>query len=136
MSVKIRLARGGRKKQPFYQIVVADSRQRRDGRFLERLGYINPALKEEGSYKIDAERANYWLSVGAEVTDKVAQLFIQENLGSEKQRAKWAAAFNRRRSIEEARLAEIQAKADAEAAAKAAAEAAEAAEAAAEEAAE
>lgn len=120
MSVKIRLARGGRKKQPFYQIVVADSRQKRDGRFLERLGYINPMLKEEGAHKIDAERANYWLSVGAEVTDKVAQLFIKEGLGSEKQRAKWQAAFDRRRSIEEARLAEEKAKADAEAAAQAA----------------
>ncbi len=132
MSVKIRLARGGRKKQPFYQIVVSDSRQKRDGRFLERIGFINPALKEEGSFKVDAERANYWLSVGAQVTDKVAQLFIQEGLGSDKQRAKWKAAFDRTRAIEEARLAEEKAKADAAAAAEAAAAAAEAAEAAAE----
>lgn len=117
MSVKIRLARGGRKKQPFFQIVVSDSRQKRDGRFLERIGYINPMLKEEGSFKVDAERANYWLSVGAQVTDKVAQLFIQEGLGSDKQRAKWKAAFDRTRSIEEARLAEIKAKAEAAAAA-------------------
>lgn len=124
MSVKIRLARGGRKKQPFFQIVVSDSRQKRDGRFLERIGYINPMLKEEGSFKVDAERANYWLSVGAQVTDKVAQLFIQEGLGSDKQRAKWKAAFDRTRSIEEARLAEIKAKAEAAAAAAEAAEAA------------
>lgn len=125
MSVKIRLARGGRKKQPFYQIVAADSRMKRDGRFLERLGYLNPALKEEGAHKINVERANYWLSVGAEVSDKVAQLFIKEGLGSDKQRAKWQAAFDRRRKLEETRLAEVKAAADAAAAAEAAEAAAE-----------
>lgn len=73
MSLKIRLARGGTKKRPFYQIVVADARSPRDGRFIEKLGTFNPLLAKdnEGRVVIDAERAKHWLSVGAQPTDRV-----------------------------------------------------------------
>lgn len=73
--VVIRLARGGAKKRPFYNIVVTDSRKRRDGRFIERLGFYNPVAKEgvEG-IRIANDRVNYWVSVGAQVSDTVARL--------------------------------------------------------------
>ena len=66
--VKIRLKRMGMKKQPFYRIVVTDSRNARDGRFIEEIGYYNP-LSEPAEIKIDQERAKYWLGNGAQPTD-------------------------------------------------------------------
>ena len=66
--VKIRLKRMGMKKQPFYRIVVTDSRSARDGRFIEEIGYYNP-LSEPAEIKIDQERAKYWLGTGAQPTD-------------------------------------------------------------------
>ena len=77
MSLKIRLARGGAKKRPFYSIVVADSRSPRDGRFIEKIGTYNPMLPREHEQRIilDAERAKHWLSVGAQPTDRVV-LFL------------------------------------------------------------
>jgi small subunit ribosomal protein S16 len=66
--VKIRLKRMGMKKQPFYRIVVTDSRSARDGRFIEEIGYYNP-LSEPTEIKIDQERAKYWLGNGAQPTD-------------------------------------------------------------------
>lgn len=74
MSVKIRLKRLGSKKRPFYRIVVADSRTARNGRFIEELGYYNP-LTEPKEVKVDAEKANYWIGVGAKPTDTVNRLF-------------------------------------------------------------
>ena len=71
--VKIRLARGGAKKAPFYRIIVADARAKRDGRFIERLGSYNPMV-QENRFSIDMERAKYWLSVGAKPTDRVRKL--------------------------------------------------------------
>ena len=72
--VTIRLARGGAKKRPFYHVVVTDSRNRRDGRYIERLGFFNPvAAGEEVRLKIDAERAQYWVSQGAKPSDRVAK---------------------------------------------------------------
>jgi len=73
MSLKIRLARGGTKKRPFYQIVVADARAPRDGRFIEKLGTFNPLLAKdnEGRVVLDLDRAKHWLSVGAQPTDRV-----------------------------------------------------------------
>ena len=63
--VSIRLSRGGAKRRPFYHIVVTDSRNRRDGRYIERLGYFNPiATGAETELSIDLERADYWLSQG------------------------------------------------------------------------
>jgi small subunit ribosomal protein S16 len=72
MSLKIRLARGGTKKRPFYQIVVADARSPRDGRF-EKLGTFNPLLEKtaENRVVLNAERAQHWLSHGAQPTDRV-----------------------------------------------------------------
>ena len=68
--VKIRLARGGAKKRPYYRIVVADSHKKRDGRFIERIGFYNPMV-QENRFGIDSERAKHWLSVGAQPTDRV-----------------------------------------------------------------
>ncbi|MDT8387389.1 MAG: 30S ribosomal protein S16 [Thiogranum sp.] len=73
--VTIRLARGGAKKRPFYHVVVTDSRNRRDGRYIERLGFFNPvAAGAEVRLKIDTERAQYWVSQGAQPSDRVAKL--------------------------------------------------------------
>ena len=73
--VSIRLSRGGAKKRPFYHIVVTDSRNRRDGRYIERLGYFNPiATGGETELNINLERADYWISQGARPSDRVASL--------------------------------------------------------------
>ncbi len=73
--VTIRLSRGGAKKRPFYHIVVTDSRNRRDGRAIERLGFFNPVAKpSEEKLRLDLERADYWISQGAKPSDRVAHL--------------------------------------------------------------
>ena len=73
--VKIRMARAGAKKRPFYHIVVTDSRNKRDGRYIERLGFFNPiASGKEVELKLDQERVSYWLSQGAKASDRVAKL--------------------------------------------------------------
>ncbi len=73
--VTIRLTRGGAKKRPFYHLVVTDSRNRRDGRYLERLGFFNPmAVKGEEGLRIDLERAQHWLDNGAQPSERVAKL--------------------------------------------------------------
>jgi small subunit ribosomal protein S16 len=73
--VTIRLARGGSKNRPFYHVVVTDSRNSRDGRYIERLGFFNPfARGSEESIRLDDERINYWKSVGAQPSDRVAKL--------------------------------------------------------------
>ena len=74
MAVKIRLQRYGSKKRPFYRLVAADSRNKRDGRYLEILGTYNP-LTEPATVKIDEAKAQKWLSEGAQVTDTVKNLF-------------------------------------------------------------
>ena len=74
MAVKIRLRRMGSKKSPFYRIVVADSRNSRDGRFIEEIGYYNP-LTEPKTIKVDNEKAIKWMSTGAKPTDTVDRLF-------------------------------------------------------------
>jgi len=83
--VTIRLARAGAKKRPFYHIVVTDSRSRRDGRYIERLGFYNPvATGQERELELDLERANYWLGQGAQLSERVSKLI--------KHRSKEAAA--------------------------------------------
>jgi small subunit ribosomal protein S16 len=73
--VVIRLSRGGAKKRPFYQIVVADKRNARDGRCIERIGYFNPiAAGKEVRLHLDQERAQYWLSQGAQPSERVQKL--------------------------------------------------------------
>ncbi len=75
MSLKIRLARGGAKKRPYYRIVVSDSRSPRDGRFLEKIGTYNPLLAKDSPerVKLDLDRAKHWLGNGATPTDRVAR---------------------------------------------------------------
>ena len=75
MAMKIRLARGGSKKRPFYRIVAADSRMPRDGRFIEKLGTYNPLLPKdsEDRIKMNIERIEYWLGQGAQPTDRIAR---------------------------------------------------------------
>lgn len=76
--VTIRLSRGGAKKRPFYHIVVTDSRNKRDGRYLERLGFFNPMAKgQEETLRIDVERIEYWVSKGAQKSDRVTSLLKQ-----------------------------------------------------------
>ena len=77
--VTIRLARGGAKKRPFYHIVVTDSRNKRDGRYIERLGFFNPvAVGGEEKLRLDRERAEFWLGKGAKASDRVASLLKQK----------------------------------------------------------
>ena len=79
--VRIRLSRGGATKRPFYHIVVTDRRARRDGRYIERLGFFNPiAVGGEERLRVDLERANYWLSQGAQASERVVSL-IKEYRG-------------------------------------------------------
>ena len=82
MSLKIRLARGGAKKRPFYRIVVAESRFARDGRFVERIGSYNPMLTKEDPNRvlIEIERAKHWLSKGALPTERVQHFFAKLGL--------------------------------------------------------
>ena len=80
MSLKIRLARGGAKKRPYYNIVVADSRMPRDGRFIEKIGSYNPLLSktDEKRVQYNEDRIKHWLGVGAKPTDRVAR-FLSVN---------------------------------------------------------
>jgi len=73
--VKIRLARGGSKKRPFYHLTVTDSRKARDSRFIERVGFFNPIARgQEERLRVDRERVAHWVSQGAQPSDRVAQL--------------------------------------------------------------
>jgi small subunit ribosomal protein S16 len=73
--VTIRLSRGGAKKRPFYHVVVADSRNRRDGRYIERIGFFNPIARGlETRLRLDNDRVQYWLGTGAQPSDRVASL--------------------------------------------------------------
>jgi small subunit ribosomal protein S16 len=82
MAVAIRLARGGAKKRPYYKIVVTDSRNARDGKFIERIGSYNPLLPKDSAerVKLDTERARHWLSVGAKPSDRVLRFLDQAGL--------------------------------------------------------
>jgi len=76
--VSIRLSRGGSKRRPFYSIMVTDSRRARDGRFIERVGFFNPiAAGAEEKLRVDRERVDYWLSQGAQPSDRVSALLKQ-----------------------------------------------------------
>jgi small subunit ribosomal protein S16 len=88
MALKIRLARGGSKKRPFYRIVVADINAPRDGRFIEKLGTYNPLLPKDSAERVnlDMDRAKYWMSVGAKPTDRVLRFL--DAAGVEKREAR------------------------------------------------
>ncbi len=79
MAVKIRLRRIGAKKDPFYRVVVADSRYPRDGRFIEELGYYDPTV-EPSVLKVDGEKAKKWIATGAQPTDTVKALFMKNGI--------------------------------------------------------
>lgn len=79
MPVRIRLMRMGRRKRPFFRVVVADSRSPRDGKFIETLGYYDP-LKEPYEFKVDPEKVKKWLERGAEPTETVRALLRREGL--------------------------------------------------------
>lgn len=89
MAIKLRLARGGSKKRPFYRIVAADSRMPRDGRYIEKLGTYNPLLPKDSEerVKMDMERVQYWLSQGAQTTDRVARFLEAAGVTDKKERA-------------------------------------------------
>ena len=76
MAMKIRLARGGSKKRPFYRVVAADARMPRDGRFIEKLGTYNPLLPKDSEerVKLDLERIQHWMGQGAQPTDRVSRM--------------------------------------------------------------
>jgi small subunit ribosomal protein S16 len=82
MALKIRLARGGAKKRPFYRIVVAEATSPRDGKFIEKIGTYNPLLEQSNAERIviNTERAQHWLSVGAQPTDRVVGFFANAGL--------------------------------------------------------
>jgi small subunit ribosomal protein S16 len=82
MAVKMRLRREGKKKQPFYRVVVADVRSPRDGRFIEDIGYYHP-LRDPSDISIDRERALYWLRTGCQPTDAVVNLLRIEGIWKE-----------------------------------------------------
>mgnify|MGYP000635376699 FL=1 len=77
--VVIRLARGGSKHRPFFHVVVADSHNRRDGRFIERVGFYNPVANEKQErVRLQADRLNHWIAQGAQVSDAVAKLIEEQ----------------------------------------------------------
>ena len=88
MAMKIRLARGGNKKRPFYRIVAADSRMPRDGRYIEKLGTYNPLLPKdsEDRVKMNIERIKYWLGQGAQATDRVSRMLEASTILVRKER--------------------------------------------------
>jgi small subunit ribosomal protein S16 len=123
MALKIRLARGGAKKRPYYRIVVADSNAPRDGRFIEKIGAWNPILPKDSKDRVtlDLDRAKHWLGVGAQPTDRVARFLDQAGLLKREARSNPQKALpGKKRTEREKAAAEAAAKA-AEAAAKAAA---------------
>ena len=79
MATVIRLTRMGRKRKPFYRVVVTDSRKRRDGGWIESLGFYNP-LKNPAEVKINSQRLEYWKGVGAKMSDRVASLSKQASV--------------------------------------------------------
>ncbi|MDR9485673.1 MAG: 30S ribosomal protein S16 [Sediminimonas sp.] len=89
MAMKIRLARAGSKKRPFYRIVAADSRMPRDGRFIEKLGTYNPLLPKdsEDRVKMDLERIQHWLDKGAQTTDRVSRMLEAAGVVAKKERS-------------------------------------------------
>jgi len=77
--VTIRLQRGGAKKRPFYQVVVTDCRNPRDGRFLEKVGFFNPTAQGQAEkIRLDSDRINHWVGLGAQLSDRVAKL-VKDN---------------------------------------------------------
>ena len=130
MSVKIRLARGGAKKRPYYYVVAAHTTSPRDGRYIEQIGTFNPMLKkdDENRIKLNLERCKYWLSVGALPTDRVARFLDAAGLMQRTASNNPNKAKPRKKRLEREAAQAEKAKAAAEAAAAPAEPAAESAE--------
>ncbi len=123
MSLKIRLARAGTKKRPFYHIVVADSRFPRDGRFIERLGYFNPLLPKEKTerLKLDLDKVKAWIAKGAQPSDRVMRFLDAAGVAKREKRNNPEKAIPRKErkvardeknKVAEAAKAEAKTKAD------------------------
>jgi len=135
MATVIRLQRGGRKKRPFYSVVVMDSRKRRDGAFIEKLGFFDPC-QEPDVVELDMERVKAWVAQGAQISPRVASIILLAEESTEVRAEKVKAAAGKKaaakKAVEDAKAAaEAAKKAAAEAEAKKAADEAKAAEAAA-----
>ena len=125
MALKIRLARGGSKKRPYYQIVVADARSPRDGRFLEKVGSWNPMLAKDNPQRVElkADLIKEWIAKGAQPTDRVLRFLAEAGITEREARNNPEKAKPGKRALE--RVAEKKQKAEAAAAAAAEASAAE-----------
>jgi len=119
MSAKIRLARGGAKKRPYYYIVVAHSTSPRDGRYIEQIGTFDPMLKKDNPERVrlNTDRAKHWLSVGAQPTDRVARFLDAAGLAKRTASNNPEKAKPKKKAQERAAAAEAKAKEAAEAAA-------------------
>ena len=122
MAVKIRLARGGTKKRPYYRVVVADERAPRDGRFIEKVGTYDPKVEDSKRVNLVTERIQHWLSVGAQPTDRVLRFLDAAGLAKRAPRNNPERAKPGKKATERV---EARAKAEADKAAAAAAPAAE-----------
>jgi small subunit ribosomal protein S16 len=118
MSLKIRLARGGAKKRPFYRVVVADSRYPRDGRFIEKLGTFDPLKAKDAADRVvvDAEKAKEWIAKGAQPTDRVARILESIGVGKRDSRNNPQKAQPKKKAQERAAAAAAAAEKAAEAA--------------------
>ncbi|MEM8841112.1 MAG: 30S ribosomal protein S16 [Pseudomonadota bacterium] len=121
MAIKIRLARGGSKKRPFYRIVAADSRMPRDGRYIERLGTYNPLLPKDSEerVKMNMDRVQHWLGEGAQPTDRISRMLEAAGVIPAKKRANVQKAEPGKKAQERAQEKADKAAAAAEAAAQA-----------------
>jgi small subunit ribosomal protein S16 len=120
MSLRIRLARAGTKKRPFYHVVVADSRFPRDGRFIERLGFFNPLLPKDNAerLKLDLEKVKTWMAKGAQPTDRVMRFLDGAGVAKREKRNNPEKAIPRKerkanaeQAVKDAEAAEAAAKA-------------------------
>ncbi|MBA3039834.1 MAG: 30S ribosomal protein S16 [Alphaproteobacteria bacterium] len=124
MSLKIRLARGGSKKRPYYQIVIADARSPRDGRFLEKVGSWNPMLGKDNEKRVElnGERIQEWLAKGAQPTDRVLRFLAEAGIATRDARSNPEKAKPGKKAVERIKEREMKAAEAAAAAAEAAAE--------------
>ncbi|MBC7152666.1 MAG: 30S ribosomal protein S16 [Rhizobium sp.] len=124
MSLKIRLARGGSKKRPYYQIVIADARSPRDGRFLEKVGSWNPMLGKDNEKRVElnGERIQEWLAKGAQPTDRVLRFLAEAGIATRDARSNPEKAKPGKKAVERTKEREMKAAEAAAAAAEAAAE--------------
>ena len=125
MAMKIRLARGGSKKRPFYRIVATDSRMPRDGRFIEKLGTYNPLLPKDSEerVKMNVESVQYWLGQGAQPTDRISRFLEAAGVVAKKERNNPQKAQPGKKAVERAEEKAAKAAEAAEAPAEEAAEA-------------